>query len=94
MINIDHLPHPTITRAMIAAFDNFNDDDMPILDYTLSATSTIPMTADFNDDTLTLRLDLDDELQHLLLIAIYDRNELTLTSLILHADATTTIIPT
>lgn len=93
MINIDRFDNPTLIRAMIAAFDDFNDDSTPILDYTFSATASDPIRADILDDCLTLHLDLDDELHEILMIAIFDRATNELSSLILNADSSTIIIP-
>lgn len=86
--------NPIIDIAL-DAFDTFNrtldDDATPIRDYT-TRISSYTMRCDLTDDMTMIHLDLDDELHDLSLIAIHDRDTNELTSLILHADATTETI--
>lgn len=83
--------HPIIDLALDAfdAYDaSINDHPIAIRsmmldlsDYTLTIAR-----ADAFDDIAIINLDLDDELHELTMIAIFDRDDLTIRRLTLHAD--------
>jgi hypothetical protein len=79
-----------IANRMLDRFE-LHPDAMPIRDIILDYTLTIS-DADMLTDCATLHLTLDDELHHILLIAIFDRDDLHIDTLILNADSTTRII--
>jgi len=79
-----------IANRMLDAFE-LHPDAMPIRDMILDHTLTITR-ADISADIAILHLDIDDELHELTLIAIFDRDDLNIQTLILNSDSTTRII--
>lgn len=83
--------HPIAPRMLDAldAYDAFQNEHsiairsclLDLTDYTLTIAR-----CDAFDDCAILNLDLDDELPELTLIAIFDRESLTMRRLILHCD--------
>lgn len=91
--------HP-IFNAMLDAFDaharaNDNFDETESL-RDMILTDPAPYTTTFRanslDDCAILRLDLDDELETMTLIAFYQRDTLTLRDLIFDTDCTAAMI--
>lgn len=82
---------------MIDIFNEFNrsyePDDEPLdLRDILTHATLDTHRLDLLDDIAILRCDLDDELHHLTLIMIYERDSMTIRSFLAHSDTSTIMI--